>query len=164
MYKRQDLGLITSASEILSSLEARPWRRDRLVVLCRADHPLATARSLRFGALLEHPLIGVQEGGALSLILDDAARRLGHRLEFRFQVGATEAARGLVAAGLGLAVVPEGLAGTGPGTPALCAVPLEEGWARRQLRLITRPAAMLPPAARLLRDHLARPTSADGGR
>ena len=47
---------------------------------------------------------------------------------------------------------------------ALCAVPLEEGWARRQLRLITRPAAMLPPAARLLRDHLARPTSADGGR
>ncbi|BFL65757.1 Transcriptional regulators, LysR family (plasmid) [Roseomonas mucosa] len=161
---RGDLGLITSASEILSSLEARPWRRDRLVVLCRADHPLATARSLRFGALLEHPLIGVQEGGALSLILDDAARRLGHRLEFRFQVGATEAARGLVAAGLGLAVVPEGLAGTGPGTPALCAVPLEEGWARRQLRLITRPAAMLPPAARLLRDHLARPTSADGGR
>ncbi|UPG74590.1 LysR family transcriptional regulator (plasmid) [Roseomonas gilardii subsp. gilardii] len=161
---RGDLGLITSASEIPPTLEVRPWRRDRLVVLCPPDHPLAVARSLRFGALLEHPLIGVQEGGALSLILRDAARRLGHRLEFRFQVGATEAARSLVAAGLGLAVVPEGLSGAGTGTPALRAVPLDEDWARRRLRLVTRPVAMLPPAARLLRDHLAPPASVNGGR
>lgn len=151
---RADLGLITGASEVPAGLEGHPWRRDRLVVAMPPGHPLAGSPGagspgLRFEAVLDHPLVEVQRGGALSLLLAEAAQRLGRRPDHRFQVDGSEAARSLVAAGLGLAVLPEGLVG-----PGLHAVPLREPWALRQLRLVSRPAGTLPPPARLLREHL----------
>lgn len=149
---RADLGLITAAGEIPAPLEAWPWREDRLVLLTPTGHALAGREGVGFGEALEHPLIGLGEGGALSLLLAEVAQRLGRRLEFRFQVAGADAARSLVAAGLGAAVMPEGLAGGGPPGPG--AIPLRDAWALRRLRLVARPAAALPPPARLLRDHL----------
>ncbi|WP_458096692.1 LysR family transcriptional regulator [Roseomonas sp. WA12] len=149
---RGDLGVITAGGEIPEPMEAWPWRRDRLVLLTPRGHPLAAQPDASFAEALDHPLIGLAGGGALSLLLAEAAQRLGRRLEFRFQVSGADAARSLVAAGLGLTVMPDGLADHGP--PGPHAVPLRDPWALRALRLVARPGNGLPPAARLLRDHL----------
>lgn len=154
MEGRADLGLVTGAGEVPAPLQSWPWRRDQLVVLVPRGHALASRPGLHFAEVLDHPLIGVQEGGALSLLLEEQARKLGRSLVFRFHVVGTDAARSLVAAGLGLTVMPDGLVRGDLEQVGLKAVALREAWARRSLRLVSRPTETLPPPARLLRDHL----------
>jgi DNA-binding transcriptional LysR family regulator len=151
---RADLGLVTGTGEMPPTLQAGPWRKDHLVVLVPPGHPLATRPGIRFAEVLDHPVIGVQESGALSLLLAEQARQLGRGLAFRFQVAGTDAARSLVAAGLGITIMPDGLVHPAGSRPGLVTLPLRETWARRQLWLVARPQETLPPPARLLRDHL----------
>ncbi|MFC7555462.1 LysR substrate-binding domain-containing protein [Pseudoroseomonas wenyumeiae] len=144
MEGRADLGLITGAGEVPAPLQSWPWRQDQLVVLAPLGHDLASRSGLHFAEVLDHPLVGVQEGGALSLLLEEQAQRLGRNLAFRFHVVGTDAARSLVAAGLGLTVMPDGLVRGGLEQVGLKSVLLREAWARRSLRLVSRPTETLP--------------------
>ncbi len=151
---RGDLGLITMPGDVPAPLDVLPWRTDRLMLVAPQSHPLATRKSVRFAEALDHPLVEVQGGGALSLLLGEQAWRLGRSIDTAAEVTSADAARRLVAAGLGICVMPEGLCHGKSGGTALTAVPLNERWAQRALRLVSRPAALLPLAARLLRTHL----------
>ena len=97
------------------------------------------------------------ESGALSLLLEEQAQRLGRGLRYRFRVASTDAARRLIAAGHGVSVMPDGVARPYEAALGLRGVPIAEGWARRRLSLVARPAGDLPAPARLLLDHLLRP-------
>jgi DNA-binding transcriptional LysR family regulator len=125
---------------------------------------LAERSSVGFAELLDQPLIGVLERGALSLLLEGAAERLGRHLRYRFRVASTDAARNLVAAGHGVTVMPDGVARPFEGLLGLRGIPLAERWSRRRLRLVSRAAALLPPAVRVLQAYLLRPspTTAQG--
>jgi hypothetical protein len=56
--------------------------------------------------------------------------------------------------------MPDGVARPYEAALGLRGVPLAEGWARRRLRLMARPAEALPVPARLLLEHLLRPVPA----
>ena len=109
--------------------------------------------------MLEQPLIGVLESGALSLLLEEAAQRLGRQPRYRFHVASTDAARNLVAAGHGVTVMPDGVARPHEATLGLRGIPLAERWSRRRLRLVSRVAELISPATCRLRDFLLRPGS-----
>ncbi len=153
---RADLGIISIAGTVPAGLEAQPWREDRLLAVVPAGHPFANRASVTFAEVLEQPLVGVLESAAVSLLLEEAAQRLGLRPRYRFQVASTEAARSLVAAGHGVTVMPDGVARPYEATFGLRGVPLAERWSRRRLRLVSRAAELLAPPARLLQDHLLR--------
>jgi DNA-binding transcriptional LysR family regulator len=157
---RADLGIVTVAGAVPAGLEAQPWRDDRLLVVVAAGHPFASRASVTFAEVLEEPLIGVLEAGALSLLLEEAAQRLGLRPRYRFQVASTDAARNLVAAGHGVTVMPDGIARPYEAALGLRGIPLAERWSRRRLRLVSRAAGLVTPPARLLQDHLLQPRSA----
>jgi DNA-binding transcriptional LysR family regulator len=154
---RADLGVVTSGNRVPDGLEAHPWHEDRLLAVVRADHPLAARASVGFGEVLDQPLVGVLESGALSLLLEEQAEHLGRGLRYRFRVGSTDAARRLVAAGHGVTVMPDGVARPYEAALGLRGIPLAEQWARRQLWLVARSAEALPVPARLLMEHLLRP-------
>jgi DNA-binding transcriptional LysR family regulator len=61
----------------------------------------------------------------------------------------------MVAAGLGISVIPKAAATAYAAQPRLNIVPLTDPWARRQLLICTRTDAVLPGAARHLLDHLS---------
>jgi DNA-binding transcriptional LysR family regulator len=65
-----------------------------------------------------------------------------------------DAACAMVAAGLGVSVVPRAASTPYLKSLALTAIPLSDEWAARQLFLCTRSEAALHPAARVLLDHL----------
>lgn len=156
---RADLGLITTAARVPPALEAQLWREDRLLMVVSADNSLARRASIGFGEVLDQPLIGVLETGAISLLLEDAAQRLARRPRYRFRVESTDAARRLVAAGHGVTVMPDGVLRGYEASTGLRGIPIRERWSHRQLRLVTRPGTVLPHPARLLRDYLlAEPT------
>jgi DNA-binding transcriptional LysR family regulator len=159
---RADLGIVTSSDRVPTGLEAHPWHEDHLLAVMPAGHPLAARASIGFGEVLDEPLVGVLESGALSLLLEEQAQRLGRGLRYRFRVASTDAARRLVAAGHGVTVMPDGVARPYEAALGLAGVPLAEPWARRRLWLATRPAEALPAPARLLRDHLLHPAPTMG--
>jgi DNA-binding transcriptional LysR family regulator len=154
---RADLGIVTSSDRVPTGLEAHPWHEDHLLAVMPAGHPLAARASIGFGEVLDEPLVGVLESGALSLLLEEQAQRLGRGLRYRFRVASTDAARRLVAAGHGVTVMPDGVARPYEAALGLAGVPLAEPWARRRLWLAARLAEALPAPARLLRDHLLHP-------
>jgi DNA-binding transcriptional LysR family regulator len=151
---RADLGIVTVGGTMPVGLEAQPWREDRLLVVVPDNHPFVGQASVSFAEVLEQPLIGVLESGALSLQLEEAAQRLGRRPRYRFRVASTDAARSLVAAGHGVTVMPDGMARPHEAALGLAGIPLAERWSRRRLRLVSRSAGLLALPARLLQEHL----------
>lgn len=161
---RADLGVVTSNASVPAGLDAHPWHEDRLLAVVPAGHKLAARASVGFAEVLDEPLVGVLESGALSLLIEEEAQRLGRAPRYRFRVASTDAARRLVAAGHGVSVMPDGVARPYEAALDLRGVPLAERWARRRLRLVARPAEALPPPARLLLDHLLRTAPAEDAR
>ncbi|WP_449221915.1 LysR family transcriptional regulator [Tistrella mobilis] len=152
---RADLGIITIGTALPEGLTGRPWGRDRLLAVVPAGHPIAGREGVSLGELLHEPLIEIIEGGAITLLLNDMAERAGLSPRTAFRVATVDSAIRMVAAGQGVAVIPDGVFDIFSPALGLVGVAIAEPWAHRRLRLVGRAPAVLPPAARLLHDHLA---------
>jgi DNA-binding transcriptional LysR family regulator len=80
---------------------------------------------------------------------------MGRRLRVRIQVRSFDAMCQMVAAGLGVAVLPADAVRALVRSLSLRQIPLTDSWARRQLLIGVRDLDSLPRAARQLVDHLA---------
>ncbi|ACA19421.1 transcriptional regulator, LysR family [Methylobacterium sp. 4-46] len=149
---------ICSASVPAQGLATHLYRRDRLVVVMRAGHPLADRAELAFAETLDHDFVGLHAASSIHDSVRAEAQRVGRPLRLRVHVPGFDAVCRMVQADMGLAVVPERVVGLFGAAMQLVAVPLSDAWARRELRLVTRPGR-LSPAATLLRDHLAASAS-----
>ena len=147
-----DLG-ICAGDTPTHDLASLPYRRDRLVLVMRADHPLAGHPELPFSATLDHDHVGLHAESSIYGSVRAEAQRLGRPLRLRVHVPSFDAVCRMAQAKLGLGVVPSGVFDLLGPQMRLTAVPLTDAWAHRELRIVTRQTA-LPPAARLLLDHL----------
>lgn len=150
-----DLGIITGAPSV-GPLQLLPFREDMLVFIARPDHELAGRKSLRFVDVVGQDFVGLHSNSSLHYQLLREAADLGTELKVRIQVTSFDAVCAMVAAGLGVGIVPQ--AATTPYTSSLglVALPLRDDWARRELHLCVRSLEGLSPAARLLLDHLKK--------
>lgn len=148
-----DLGVLWDRIEP-GELVARPYRRDHLCAVMAPAHPLARRPSLRLAEILDEPSVGVATGGLMDRLLRREAARLGAELVHRIQVSSMDAACRIVAAGLGLAVLPREVAVPHAGAGRLALVPLDEPWAERQFVVLMRPRERTSAAARLLAQEL----------
>jgi len=99
-----ELGLVEGPVQD-GRLEVRPWREDELLVLVAPGHRLAHARRVTGPQLMEEPLILREEGAGTRQVLLAALRRRRWVPRRSFEVNSTEAIKGLVAAGVGWAVL-----------------------------------------------------------
>ena len=152
--------MVTSGDRVPAGLEAHPWHEDRLLAVVPEGHPFAARPSVGFNEVLDEPLVGVLESGALALLLEEQAQRLGRGLRYRFRVASTDAARRLVAAGHGVTVMPDGVARPYEGRSACGACRSPSAGPSAGCRLVARPAEELPAPARLLLDRLLQPAPA----
>lgn len=149
-----DVGVYATPPTASDEVETYPYRKDELLAVLPRAHPLASRRQIAFAELLSTDLIGVQETSSVMNQLRRAAQDMGRQLQLRYQVRTNEVARGLVAAGLGTAVLPTGLAAPPDAAGAIVTVPLAEPWAQRELRLCVRKGAPLPAQVREFVDFL----------
>ena len=147
-----ELGLISGTAET-GNLHVIPWREDTLVVALPAGDYLTTQRQLKFAALLERPFISMQKDSALSTLCRGQARMLGKTLIERAHATSFESVRKMVAAGLGVAIMPVSVIDP---QEAIVSRPLEESWARRPLSLCVRTLEHMPAATKLLVQWLTR--------
>lgn len=136
-------------------LTSIPILRDRFVLVCREDHPLARRKRLAWKQLEAHPLIFAGHESGNRHLLDVALAGEELRLRSFYEVQHSSTAVGMVAAGIGAAVVPQ-LAMHEGAYPSLRTIPLVGPQVSRTMVLLARRKAYLAPAAQALYDLIGR--------
>lgn len=148
-----DLGVLWDFAD-LSGLHVVPYRSDHLCVAMAPSHPLARRPALSFADTLDQVSVGVAPGGLMDQLMRRQAALIGRLPSHRIQVSSIDAACRIVAAGLGLAVLPREVAVPHAGAGRLALVPLSDAWAVRHFVIATRPEPLRSASARLLAQHL----------
>jgi DNA-binding transcriptional LysR family regulator len=121
------------------------------VLICHQDHALAKRRRIAWRQLQAYPLIFAGEVSGNRALLDVALETSGLALRSFYEVQRSSTAVGLVAQGVGAAVVPA-LALQKGAYPTVCTVELTQPVVSRTLVLVARKTAHLSPAAQALYD------------
>ena len=153
-----DLGICNTGSHGASALQSRPYRTDRLVLVVPQGHTLSARDAIHFEEVLDWDIIGLHAGSSISLSMRAAAATAGRPLRQRIQVTGLDAMCRMIDNGLGIGLLPDRAFALMHGIGRLQAVPLQDAWAQRELRLVARDFDALPVTARLLAEHLATPT------
>jgi DNA-binding transcriptional LysR family regulator len=148
-----DLGIV-SELPVIDGLSNVAFRNDDLVVVMKPDHALAQRESIAFADLLNESFVGLHAGSALHRLVTRAAVEANRTLNLRVHVTSFDAACSMVAAGLGVSIVPRAATTAYIRSLSLASAPLSDPWAQRQLFLCVRTGVPLHSAAKLLYDHL----------
>jgi DNA-binding transcriptional LysR family regulator len=136
-------------------LASEPLLRERFVLVCRDDHPLAAKARVTWKQLEPHTLILAGHESGNRPLLDLALETRGVKLRAFYEVQRSSTAVGMVAKGVGVTVVPN-LAVQEDAWPRLRVVPLVNPVVSRTLVLLARRHAHLTPAAQALYDLIRR--------
>lgn len=148
-----DIGILNAGNygEHLSTL---PYHDDELVLVVPAGHPLTRRRSATLQSALDYDFVGAHPGSATNNLLLKAAGDLGRPLRLRIQVSSYDALCLMVAAGMGIGVIPRQSAQLYLRSLKIRCVTLNETWAARKLVVCLRDYDALSPVARLLVKHM----------
>jgi DNA-binding transcriptional LysR family regulator len=135
-------------------LNVTPFQTDELVVLCSRRHPLARLRRAGFDQCLAHDFVGLNRGSSLLELTSRAAEQAGVPMHIRVQVRSFDAMCHMIAANLGIGVVPLAACRAQVADLSLKVVRLNDPWAKRRLLLASTSNTELSPAAELLLRHL----------
>ena len=153
---RVDVAFCGLAVGDLVGVHARLLRRQPFVAALPSDHPLASEDSVAVEQLLDEDFIEMPVGFGTRKAVDDWLRAAGLRRRVTIEVPDLTTVPAYVAAGLGVALVPEQ---TALGATDVAAVPLADRpvW---DLSVIARPGDRAPAVDALLEhltEHLAEP-------
>lgn len=149
-----DLG-IAAGNVNMEGLETRLFRSDRLVLLVPPGHALAGAKVVDFATVLDEPFIGLDRQSAIQGYLAGQAQKLGQELVPRIRLRSFEGVCRMVAAGAGVAIVPESAVSQPVLEAGAQTVALTASWTRRDLVLcLPRDRPVSPLVRRLAADIL----------
>jgi DNA-binding transcriptional LysR family regulator len=149
---RAEVGIFTRLPHG-ADIEVFPFRRDRLVLIVPAGHPLAARQSVRFSETLDHAYVALRSGTHLNFQLIKAANDVGRSLRIRLEVASYDALFLMVQAGIGMGIMPEGSADIYHLNGAKI-IRIEDEWASRELSVCVRSRAGLSAAGELFLQHL----------
>ncbi|WP_370940278.1 LysR family transcriptional regulator [Amycolatopsis sp. cg13] len=144
-----DLALLAPVVED-ERLETVVLDRQPIHLSVPAGHRLAGRRSVRVAELADEPFVLLEPGYGLRRITDDLCAAAGFTPKVAFEGQESDTVRGLVGAGLGVALLPR----FEPGSPAgVAEVPLHPP-VHRTIGLAWRAGEPLSPAVQAFRDHV----------
>lgn len=152
---RADLGIFAERTPTLG-LQTRHYRFDRLVLVVALRHPLARRRRVSFAETTDCDFVALSQGTSLAKRLALESSHLGRPLRVRIHVRSFDAMCQMVAAGLGIAVLPDAAVQPLVRALGLRKLELTDDWVRRELLLGARDFGALPRPARLLAEHFER--------
>ena len=150
---RADFGIFADRTPAFG-LQVMNYREDRLVLVVPKAHALARRRSVRFEEAVEYDFVCLSKGTSLAKRLQSETDALGRRLKIRIQVRSFDAMCQMVAAGMGVAVLPSEAIQPHVRSMNLRQIALEDAWASRRLLIGLRDANAVSRHVRTLIDHL----------
>ena len=150
-----DLGLAAEHA-LPDNIERIPFSEDRLVLVTSREGELANRRQVDFSEVVERDFVGLITSSALHAHVTGHAARLGARLRFRARLNNFDAIGQMVAAGIGIAVMPEVAAKRCARSMKINVVRIRDPWANRRLVICARSFTSLPRPAQQLAEHLRK--------
>jgi DNA-binding transcriptional LysR family regulator len=132
------------------------YRPDQLALLVPSDHPLASSDTVTFADTVAYDYIGAPKGSSIDTALVRASSDLGVSLRMNTRTSGFDAISRMVAACLGIAIVPRSVAAAYTETLAVKMLTLNEDWADRRLMAAVRSVDTLTPAAAAFLTHLTK--------
>jgi DNA-binding transcriptional LysR family regulator len=137
---------VTSAPAPDPQLDFTPLASDRMVAVLPRNHPLATARRLDLGQLLDTPLILMDRDSSVRRIVDQACAALGRIATPAYEPAFMATAIGMVRAGLGATLLPSSALEIASALD-LVVHPLDNADLTRQLGVLRKKQRAYSPAA-----------------
>lgn len=152
---RAHLGIFADRTPALG-LHQIDYREDNLGLVVPRNHPLAGRRIVHFHEVLDYDFVSLPEGTSLAERLRAETEALGRGLKLRIQVRSFDAMCQMVAAGMGIAVLPSDAVRVLARSLNLRQVVLKEAWAQRRLLIGLRDVNAIPRHVRMLVEHLSQ--------
>jgi DNA-binding transcriptional LysR family regulator len=150
-----DLGFAAEHA-LPDNIERFFFSEDRLVLVAPRRGDLAGRRLIDFQEVTDHDFVGLTNSTALNLHIAKHAARLGARLRFRARLRDFDAICQMVAADVGIAVVPEAAARRCAQSMPIMMIRIRDAWADRKLAICARSFKTLPRPAKQLVEHLRK--------
>jgi LysR family transcriptional activator of glutamate synthase operon len=145
-----DLALLAPLPTEAPALVSAGLVEEEILLSVPAGHRLAGRRSVRVAELAEEEFVLLEPGYGVRTLTDELCAAAGFSPRIAFEGQESDTVRGLVAAGLGVALLPR----FGPGTPAgVAEVPLDPP-PSRTIGLVWRSGEPTTPAVTGFRDHV----------
>jgi DNA-binding transcriptional LysR family regulator len=144
-----DLVLTAPLPEDESGVQTQALAKQPLVAVVPARHPLASRKRVRLTELAKSEFVSLKTGFGLRRIIDGLLTEAGCTPRISFEGEEVDTLRGMVAAGLGVAVLPESEPLPNPDTAE---IPLHPA-AYREIGLAWSTTRQLLPAVRAFRDY-----------
>ena len=130
--------------------------RTGLVLVASRRGDFAGRRQIDFLEVTDRDFVGLTNATALQAHIARHAARLGVRLRFRARLRDFDAICQMVAAGVGIAVVPEAAAKRCARSMPIAMIRIRDAWANRRLAICARSFKTLPRPAKQLVEHLRK--------
>jgi DNA-binding transcriptional LysR family regulator len=150
-----DLGFAAEHA-LPESFERFLFTEDRLVLVSARRSAFAGRRQVDFQEAAGHDFVGLTNTTALNLHVAKHAAQLGMRFRFRARLRDFDAICQMVAADVGIAVVPEAAARRCAQSMPIAIVRIRDAWANRRLVICARNFRSLPRPAKQLVDYLRK--------
>ncbi|WP_274363572.1 LysR family transcriptional regulator [Paenibacillus thermotolerans] len=148
-----DLAFISPFPENNQYLEGEVLLTEQLRVILPHGHSLSGRDEIHLRELRDEPFVMFSEHYSLRAIVLNACREVGFTPKIGFEGEETDTIRGLVAAGLGVSLLPEmALSETSPMMPV--SIPVSEPKVIRTVGLLRRKGEKLPLVAEAFREYL----------
>jgi len=150
-----DLGFAAEHA-LPDNVERFTFSEDRLTLVSSRKGRFAGRRQIDFEDVAAASFVGLTNATALQAHISKHAARLGMRLHFRARLRDFDAICQMVAANVGVAVVPESAARRCSQTMPIAMIRIRDAWANRKLVICSRNFKALPRPAKLLVEHLRK--------
>src|ERR1700737_3509925 len=150
-----DLGFAAEHA-LPDNVERFLFSEDRLALVTSGRGPLSGRRQIDFVDVAERDFVGLTNSTALQIHIARHAARLGVRLRFRARLRDFDAICQMVAAEVGIAVVPEAAAKRCARPIPITMIKIRDSWANRKLAICARSFKTLPRPAKQLVEHLRK--------
>ncbi|GJL83180.1 MAG: LysR family transcriptional regulator [marine bacterium B5-7] len=142
-----DVGVVDAPIRV-RGIDLEDFFRDDIVIVVHVDHPLAQHERVHLNTVLDEEFIALIESTALSARLAMSASYANKTLRIRMRMHGFDAITRMVAAGLGVGMLPLQAIRPQLATLPIKAIRLCDTWATRVHRIATRRDVPVSPAAK----------------
>ena len=149
-----DFGVFSEHVENTERLKIIDYKRDTLVLVVPEYHQLISKLTVKIEDFIQYEMVGLEKGSSLQAMLDKQVENKKFKIKKKVETVSFEGVRGMVEAGLGIAVLPTGAIKPYLKSSKLKTIKIDEKWAKRSIKIAIKNDNTIGKAGGLLLNHL----------
>ena len=149
-----DIGVFSEHVENTERLRIIDYKNDTLVLVVPEYHPLVSKLTVKIKDFIEFEMVGLEKGSSLQAMIDKQVQKQNLKIKKKLETVSFEGIRGMVEAGLGIAVLPTGAIKPYLKSSKLKTINIDEKWAERSIKIAIKNDDSIGKAGALLLNHL----------